>query len=385
MDERLKFVLAHQSGLWSMCELCARFGVSRKTGYKMLGRYQAHGTEGLRDHSRAPLHSPQRISTALEELLLASRRSHPSWGPRKLLSWLARREPALAAKLPAPSTVGELFKRQGLVAPRPRRQRRNGLPSAASLHTAAPNQVWSADFKGEFRMGDRQYCYPFTLADAHSRFLLCCRAEVSTHLEGVRQGMIEAFRNYGLPHAIRTDNGPPFVGHGLTELSSIGVWWIQLGIHHQRIPPRRPDQNGRHERMHRTLKAETARPPEANLRQQQTRFDAFRSEYNHDRPHEALGQQTPASQYQVSARAYPETMPAPEYPGHFERRKVDAAGGFTFHQQRFFLAHPLQDQWIGLVEMQEDLWSVRFYDHELGRINARSGTCSIKVSPMSPV
>lgn len=385
MDERFRFVQAHQCGLWSMKELCTRFGISRKTGYKMLGRYSVQGQEGLRDRSRAPLHSPQRMSPEIEDLLLRSRRSRPHWGPRKILSWLSNRDPALAFMLPAASTVGELYKRHALVKARPRRERRSGLPAAGTLDTQAPNEVWSADFKGEFRMGNGEYCYPFTLADAHTRYILNCRAQLSTHLKGVRQGFTEAFRCYGLPRAIRTDNGPPFVAHGLTELSSLGVWLIQLGIHHQRIQPRRPDQNGRHERMHRTLKAETTRPPQSNLKEQQKRFDAFRSEFNNERPHEALGQKPPASQYIASLRPYPETPPAPEYPGHFERRKVDAAGSFTFKQHRLFIAHPLKDQWLGLVELEDDLWSVRFYDYELGRINSRAGNLIIHVLPMSPV
>jgi transposase InsO family protein len=368
-----------------MTELCEHFGISRKTGYKMLERYAAEGEQGLRDRSRAPRNSPQRTDPALQELLLASRRAHPYWGARKIRKWLVLRNPALDDELPAASTAGELFKRNGLVTPRAQRQRGHGLPFASPLNVQAPNEVWSADFKGEFRTGDRKYCYPFTLADAYSRYLLSCRAQTSTHLQGVRKALVEAFRRYGLPQAIRTDNGPPFVGHGQTELTSLGVWWIQLGIRHQRIERRRPDQNGRHERMHRTLKAETARPPKSCLTEQQQRFDEFRAEFNDERPHESLGQTTPASVYTASARPYPETPSAPEYPGHFETRKVDAAGIFTFRQHRYFLARPLRKNWIGLLEIDDNVWSIRFYDHELGRINPRTGTLSIKVLPISPV
>jgi hypothetical protein len=229
------------------------------------------------------------------------------------------------------------------------------------------------------------YCYPFTLTDAYSRFLLACRAEDSTNLEGTRRGLVEAFRRYGLPRAIRTDNGTPFVGHGLSGLSQLGVWWIKLGIVHQRIDRGRPDQNGRHERMHRTLKRETTRPPEASTDAQQNRFDVFRHEFNHERPHEALDQETPASTYERSSREYPERIAAPEYPLFYEVRKLDINGRFKFRGHSVFSAHPLAYETIGLVEVDDDLWSLRFYDHELGRLNSRTGTFIIKVSPMSPV
>lgn len=385
VDERGKFVQAHKTGLWSMTELCSSFGISRKTGYKFLARYGQHGLDGLRDWNRAPLISPQRMRPEIEELLLNARARRTSWGPLKILARLAQDHPELADELPAASTAGALFKRHGLIRPRTRRNPRNGLPLAGALHAEAPNEVWSADFKGEFRMGDRAYCYPFTVSDAFSRYLLGCRGEKSTHSAGVRQGLIDIFRTNGLPRALRTDNGPPFVAHGGTELTSIGVFLIQLGIRHQRIKPGRPDQNGRHERMHRTLKAETARPPEVNLSAQQKRFDAFRTEYNQERPHEALGQRTPASQYSPSPKPYPETLPQPEYPGHSEPRKVNKAGSITFRSRCYFLAHPLAAQWVCLIEIDDDIWSVRFYDTELGRINSRTGTCSIKVLPMSPV
>jgi putative transposase len=253
------------------------------------------------------------------------------------------------------------------------------------LKAEAPNDVWSADYKGEFRLASGPYCFPFTLSDAYSRYLLSCRAQSSTSLLGAKSALTEAFRRYGLPWAIRTDNGTPFVGHGISGLSQLGVWWIKLGILHQRIAPGRPDQNGRHERMHRTLKAEATRPPEGSNDAQQTRFDAFGYEFNHERPHEALEQRTPASLYQPSPREYPERIAGPEYPAHFERRKVDAGGHFKFRGRSLFIAHPLANEWLGLIEMDEDVWSIRFYNQELGRLNPRAGTFVIKVSTMSPV
>lgn len=384
MEERLTFVQAHRSGLYSMTEICARFGISRQNGYKWLARYDAGGLEGLRDRSRAPNSCPHRMEPSIEALLLAARDAHPTWGPRKLLPWLLKRHPDLVGDFPAASTVGELLAREGLVKPRKRRQKPS-FSAAGALQTESPNEVWTADFKGEFRMGNGQYCYPFTLVDAHTRFLLACQGESSTALDGVQQELIKAFRRYGLPQAIRTDNGTPFVGHGLTGLSQLSVWWIKLGIFHQRIPRGRPDQNGSHERMHRTLNAETTRPPEASFEPQQHRFDFFRLEFNEERPHEALDQRPPASLYQASSRPYPETLGSPEYPGHYEPRKVDQQGSFKFKGLKIFLAHPLTGEWLGLVEIQDDLWSVRFYNHEIARVSPVSGNYFINVSPMLPV
>lgn len=384
VDERIRLIQAHRSGLYSMTELCAAFGVSRRVGYKWLERYEANGLAGLADRSRAPRTSPQRMTKAVEALLLAAREKHPTWGPRKILSWLLRRDPKLEGALPAASTVGDLFRRHGLVKKRRRRASRS-YDVAGALQTEAPNDVWTADFKGEFRLGDSQYCYPFTLADAHTRYLLACQAETATSLVGARSGFLNAFLTYGMPEAIRTDNGTPFVGQGASGLSTLSVWWMKLGIRHQRIPKGRPDQNGRHERMHRTLKAETTRPPEGCSEKQQGRFDRFRREFNEERPHEALGQQTPASLYENSPRAYPERIAPPEYPGHYERRKFNNVGGFKFGGLSFFVSQPLAGETLGLVEIDNDIWSVRFYDHELGRINPRKGDFIIRVLPMSPV
>jgi len=380
----MRLVVAHRSGLYSMTELCAAFGVSRRVGYKWLARYEANGPAGLVDRSRAPRQSPQRMDEAMEARLLAAREKHPAWGPRKILPWLARRDPDLAEVLPAASTVGDLFRRHGLVKKRGRRASRT-FHVAGALRTEAPNDVWTADFKGEFRLGNRQYCYPFTLVDAHTRFLLSCQAGTATSLAGARSGFLHAFLAYGMPRAIRTDNGTPFVGQGASGLSQLSVWWMKLGIQHHRIPKGRPDQNGSHERMHRTLKDETTRPPETCAERQQRRFDAFRREFNEERPHEALAQQTPASVYQNSPRAYPEPIAPPEYPGHYERRKVNPVGGFRFQGLNPFLAMPLAGEILGLVEIDNDTWSVRFYDYELGRINPRTGNFFIKVLPMSPV
>lgn len=383
VGRRIEFIEAYQSGFYQMAELCRAFGISRQNGYKWLARYREHGAEGLHERSRAPSRSPQQTAVEIESLLLESRRAHPTWGPRKIRPWLVQRDPDLADQLPAPSTIGDLFRRHGLVQNR-RRHRRRSPAHAAALQVEAPNEVWTADFKGEFRLKSGPYCYPFTLADAYSRFLLSCRAEASTSSIGVRSAMERAFREFGLPQAIRTDNGTPFVGHGCTGLSALVVWWIQLGIRHDRIPPSRPDQNGRHERMHRTLKAEATRPPESSFADQQRRFDAFVNEFNQERPHEALDQKPPATRYARSDRPY-RGVEAPEYPAHYEPRKVDAKGCFKFRDRRIFIAQPLAGHWLGLVEIEPDVWSICFHDSELGRINPRSGDRVFKVSPMSPV
>jgi putative transposase len=376
MTERMKFIVAHQSGAWSMTELCARFGVSRRVGYKWLHRFEAEGIDGLKDCSRAPRRSPQRMDPVIERLLVEARQRHPHWGPRKIIPWLLRRHPGLAGRLPAPSTVGDLFRRHGLVRTRKRRRVAGHRPAGA-LHTTAPNEVWSADFKGEFLLRNGRYCYPFTLADAHSRYLLSCTACRATELKGARAALIRAFRTYGLPGAIRTDNGTPFVGHGQTGLSTLSVWWTKLGIEHQRIPKRRPDQNGRHERMHRTLKAEATRPPEREPRSQQRRFDAFRTEFNQERPHEALAYETPADVYQPSPRRYPEQLPSPHYEGHWEKRKVGHGGAFKFRTKRIFVAEPLRHEWLGLEEVKDGVWSVYFHRLLIGRLHENPGILSV--------
>lgn len=384
LDERMRFILAHESGLYTMTQLCRVHGISRQNGYKWLHRYAAEGVEGLRDRSRSPKYSPQRMHAEIEALLLDTRRRRERWGPRKILAHLALQHPELADVLPAASTVGDLFSRHDLV--EPRRRRVKASPSSAKpLHAEAPNEVWTADFKGEFRLGSGVYCYPFTLADGFSRYLLACEGETSTALQGVQRALTEAFRSFGVPRAIRTDNGTPFVGHGLTGLSTLGVWWIKLGIHHQRIQPGRPDQNGRHERMHRTMKAETTRPPEEDFPRQQARFDDFRADFNSVRPHEALDQRPPAALYSSSPRSFPERLPEPVYPGYYELRKVSDNGHFKFRGQTYFLANPLKGEWIGMVEMEDDIWSVRYYDYELARLTPDRGNYVIKVSPMSPV
>jgi transposase InsO family protein len=372
VTERLKFIAAHESGLYGMTELCVRFGISRKTGYKLLARYRSDGAAGLEDRSHAPRHCPHRIGPEMEAVLLEARRTHPSWGPKKLVAYLAPRRPDLL--LPAPSTVGALLDRHGLVVPRRRRVRRSPLVRPERSAAEAPNTVWSLDFKGEFRTGDGQLCYPLTVQDVCTRYLLGVTGLSSTAGAGVRSALEAHFREQGLPQIIRSDNGVPFVApHALgSGLSRLRVWWTQLGIAHERIDPGRPDQNGRHERMHRTLKAETARPPEADSKAQQARFDAWRQEYNEERPHEALGQVPPASRYGASSRPYPEQLPEAEYPGHYEVRRVRRGGEILFRKRDVFVSETLAHENVALEEVEDGVWAIWFYDLQIGRLDERT-------------
>ena len=369
MDERLRFIADHQRCLYTMTELCARHGVSRRTGYKWLARYAAEGPGGLADRSHAPHHCPHRIGAALAALLCATRRARPSWGPAKLLQYLTPRYPE-RADWPAVSTVADLLKRQGLVRPR-RRRRPVRHPGVVPIHTAAPNDLWTADFKGHFRTRDGAYCYPLTIADQHTRYLVAVQGLLSTKGAGVRRAFERAFRDYGLPAAIRTDNGVPFATTGLHGLSQLNVWWLRLGIQHQRIRPASPQENGAHERMHKTLKAEATRPPRGNLAAQQRAFTTFRVEFNTERPHSALHGDPPAAHYTPSPRPYPERLAPLEYPGHFLVKRVTSAGTIRFKHRLLFLAHALTPHHVGLEEIDDGVWSLYLGPVLLGRIDER--------------
>lgn len=371
MSERAKFAALHAEGLYSLTELCERFGVSRKTGYKWLARYEAAGVEGLRERSRAPRSCPHKTPPDVAEALLTARRDHPTWGPKKLRAYLKKRQPDLAERLPAASTAGAILTAHGLTQPRTRPARSWKHPGGATLVAEAPNRVWCADFKGQFPTGDGVVCYPLTVTDAYSRFLLGCEALPSVRGEGARPVLERLFAENGLPDALRTDNGSPFATLAICGLSQLSVWWIKLGIAHQRIAPGRPEQNGRHERMHRTLKKETARPPQADHRAQQARFDAWRNEFNTERPHEALGQNPPATLYTPSPRPLPAALPEPNYPGHYEVRQVSRSSMFRFHSRQIFASEALIGEHIGLEETGDGVWSLYFYNVLLGRLDER--------------
>jgi transposase InsO family protein len=367
-DQRIQFITDHRLGLYSATELCARYGISRKTGYKWLDRFEEYGRRGLADRSRAPHHCPHRIAAELAALLCATRRKHPDWGAGKLLDYLEPRHPTV--EWPAVSTVNDLLARQGLVHKR-RRRRPHQHPGVVAPATTEPNDLWTADFKGQFTTRDGVYCYPLTIADQHTRFLLTCFGLPSTHGAGARTIVERAFRAYGLPQAIRTDNGVPFATSGIHGLSQLNVWWMRLGIQHQRIHPGRPQQNGAHERMHKTLKRGAIRPPRANAAAQQRAFNRFRTEYNEERPHETLGGRTPASQYRPSPRPYPRVLPPQEYPGHFLVKKITTGGTFRFQHRLLFIANSLTHHHIGLEETDDGIWSIFFNTVLLAKLDER--------------
>jgi putative transposase len=368
VDERRQFVLDFASGQWSMSELCERYGVSRPTGYKWLARQRAEGDDGLLDSTRAPHHCPHRTGDDVEALLLAARREF-GWGAKKLLLVLAKRHPAKA--WPARSTVNAILERHGVLH-KNRRRRKWSHPGAAPLQTERPNQVWPTDFKGQFKTGDGHYCYPLTVTDHFSRSLLLCHALPSLKGQDVRPVFRRLFRAIGLPDAIRTDNGAPFASTGIHGLSQLNVWWMQLGIVHQRIPPSSPQKNGTHERMHRDLKRETTRPAAGSARAQQRRFDQFVRRYNEERPHDGIDGETPASRWAPSTRPYPERLTLPEYPAHMEVRRVSTAGTFRLHARQPFLSHALTNQDIGLEEVADGIWNIVFYATLLGKIDERT-------------
>jgi transposase InsO family protein len=366
VTERLRFVALSKEGLYEMTELCERFGVSRKTGYTTLGRYEQHGVDGLKDGSRAPHTCPQRIGEEMRELLLETRRAHPHWGPRTILAWLQPRHAGLS--LPAASTVGDLYSREKLVKKRAR-TRKWSHPGRERVQVGAPNDLWTIDFKGDFRMGNGRRCYPLTMADARTRFLLVCHGLDSTAHAGAQAVVECAFREYGLPKVIRTDNGGPFATKAVAGLSRLNVWWAQLGIGHDRIAPGHPEQNGSHERMHLTLKQETAFPPAADGPRQQDRFDAFRAEFDFERPHQALGMRTPGSLYTRSARELPERVPEPEYPAHCVVRRVRANGMLYFRDRSIYLSELLIGLDVALEEIADGVWSLYFYKLLLARFS----------------
>ncbi len=369
MSQRMDFVEAFARGHWSMTELCARFGISRKTGYKWWQRFEADGTLGFAEHSRRPLTTPTRLDGELAAVVVRTRQAHPTWGPRKLLAYLARRQPR-REDWPVASTVGALLKREGLVRAR-RRRPVPGHPGRPMTPMDAPNALWTIDFKGQFKLGSGAYCYPLTVVDGYSRYVLACHGLPSTAGLGARGVLERIFRTYGLPDRIRSDNGAPFATCALGRLSALSVWWLKLGITPELIEPAHPEQNGRHERMHRTLKAEATRPAAGSMRGQQRRFDVFRQEYNTERPHEALGQQPPAAHYHASPRPYPRSVRSPEYPRHFETRYVSTNGGIRWHHRWVNVSHVLAEEYIGLDEVADGVWSAYFGSLLLGRLDER--------------
>jgi transposase InsO family protein len=380
MDERIRFVIRLKDGE-SMAALCREFGISRKTGYKIVGRYEECGLEGLTDRARHPHRYANQLPEQVEAAIVAAKREKPNWGARKIRERLLRRLPH-AVKVPARSTIHAILDRHGFVT-RARRSRTHteGTPLSEGLQ---PNALWCTDYKGEFMLGDRRYCYPLTVTDHASRYLLLCEAMESNAEKTAFTAFERLFKERGLPHAIRSDNGVPFASpNGLFNLSRLSVWWLRLGISIERIRPGHPQQNGRHERMHLTLKKEATRPAGANLLQQQAKFDAFIEEFNNERPHEALEMKCPAEVYTSSGRPY-QGISEPHYPFHDKTVVVTNCGRLCLYRKKINLSTCLAGQAVGIKEVDDGIWLVSFMDYDLGYIDLEEKTLQPLNNPFGP-
>lgn len=375
MEQRVEMVGDWLKNESSITELSEMYGVSRVTIYKWLNRFRAEGPAGFHERSRAPRQHPNAVPEEIVQILVNARLSHQRWGPKKIKNWLRERYPD--EEWPSLSTMSVIFKREGLV--KPRRVRHTAVAyTMPFLECDHPNKVWSADFKGQFRTTDGKLCYPLTISDSYSRFILLCRGLQQPTYDQVRPWFESTFRRYGLPEAIRTDNGPPFASVGLGGLSRLSAWFIKLGIRPERIEKAHPEQNGRHERMHRTLKEAAVVPPRANLRQQQEAFDSFVEEYNFARPHEALGMKKPGAVYQSSERAYNRKTAPMKYLPEFIVRQVRSSGEVTWHCKRIYVSQALAGEYIGLFQLDDEhKWEISYGIQKLGILDDRS--CIIKV------
>ncbi len=375
MDQKMQMIADHISGDYTISQLAREYEVSRKTVYKWVRGYQAAGPLGLEERSRAPKGHPNATPIELAKQIVAAKLRHETWGPRKLVVWLEERCPG--ERWPAASTAGEILKRQGLVRSR-RRRRRTPPYNQPFSKCQRPNAVWSADFKGQFRTRDGRFCYPLTIYDNYSRYILAVRGLRHPTLEGVKPWFERAFKEYGLPEAIRTDNGAPFASVGLGGLSRLAVWFIKLGIQPERIEPGHPEQNGRHERMHRTLKEATASPPRGTISEQQEVFDQFVEEHNCERPHEALGQKTPVSSYRPSLKVYPTVTPEVDYRGEAVVRRVRHNGQIKWRGQLIYVSEALAGEPVALKHTERRLWTISFRSYLLGVLNEGTG----KITPL---
>ena len=381
MDLRMRFIGLALAGGYSMSELCEAFSISRKTGYKWRQRYAESGADGLTERSHAPLRPAHATAPALVEEIIARRLLRAGWGPRKIIGKLVETRPDIA--WPAASTAGEILKRAGLVGAR--RVRRRAPPRLGELTLAErPNHLWAVDHKGWVRLGDGTRCEPLTITDSFSRYLIGVGATPNTREAEARPLFEQAFREHGLPDTIRSDNGAPFASAGVTGLTALSVWWAKLGIAHERIDPGAPQQNGRHERFHRTL-LEAMRPPGANRRAQERRFAAFRRDYNEERPHEALGQKPPARFYAASPRVLPNAIPDPDYPRDAACREVRANGEIRWRGKLVGVSTALAGETVCVEETEQGAWQVRFYAVPLGVIDARTNRLRRAPPPEGPI
>jgi transposase InsO family protein len=369
MDQKIKFVQDWIAGRHTMSDLCALYGVSRKSGYKWVERFMLEGPQGLEDRSHARRDASNRTSEEVEQVLVQLRLRFPTWGAKKLVAFLSEHRPQM--DLPHRSTVCEILSRNGLVRQGPRR-RAIGHPGRPSSIVSGPNDCWSADFKGQFRTGDGRYCYPLTVTDNYSRYLLGVQAMPGTLLEPTKASLTRLFKEHGLPRRLRTDNGVPFAAATLGRLSQLSVWLLKLGVLPELTEPGKPQQNGRHERMHKTLKDETLKPPAGNSRAQQRKFNVFRREFNELRPHEALDMHTPSQLHQASPRQMPDKLLTMEYPDRFETRLVSGNGGIRWHKHWVNVSSVLIGENVGLELIDDGLWDVYFGVKKIGRLHERS-------------
>ena len=376
MDQRIQLLSDYQKDDYTITELSQNYRVSRETIYKWINRYREKGLAGLEELSRAPLSHPNATSSEIVSQLIDTKLQHKNWGPKKIIARLEKLHPE--SSWPAPSTAGSIFKKEGLVKSRHLKQRTPPY-SQPFCECSRPNNVWSIDYKGQFKMGNGRLCYPFTITDNYSRYLLACQGLYHPTYEKTRPCLERAFREYGLPLAIRSDNGAPFASTGLGGISVLSAWLIKLRIHPERILSGHPEQNGRHERMHRTLKAETSKPPRANLKDQQRAFNGFRKEYNTERPHEALDQEVPASFYQPSLRRLPDKLPKVEYPSYFTVRQVRQNGEIKWKGDFIYISQALTGEPVGLRQIDEREWQVCFSFYPLGILDEQI----VKVLPIT--
>jgi transposase InsO family protein len=371
MDQKIKMISSWMSGDYSVTELSRIHNVSRKTIYKWIERYQYDEENGLKDLSSRPLACARATPADMVSEIILLKNRYPDWGARKMLGWLERHQPV--KKWPVASTMHDILRRHGLVKSR---QKRHHTPpySEPFLKAVQPNEVWSADYKGQFRLGCGIYCYPFTLTDNYSRYLLGCHGLAHPAYEPTSYYFEKAFREYGLPNAIRTDNGVPFASTGMRGLSKLSIWFIKLGIIPERIEKGHPEQNGRHERMHRTLKAEATKPSQYSMAAQQLVFDRFQGYFNNDRPHGALGQNTPASVYTASNRKYPDKLSAIEYPHHYQIRHVHRGGGLKWGNKEMYFSSALAGEYVGLTEVDNGIWNIYFSFYPVAILDERTFT-----------
>jgi transposase InsO family protein len=380
MEERIRFVLERGLRQETMSELCLRYGISRKTGYKWLGRFQEEGIEGLKDRPRRPESIPHKTASEIEELIVEERHRHPSWGPKKLVALLWQQH---GVKGPAPSTAGDILKRRGLVKARKRRRTAVYSWPGTLKEPEGPNDLWAADFKGWFRTRDRQKCFPLTVTDQYSRYVLCCRALDKPDYSLTAESFEGLFREVGLPNRIRVDNGTPFGCPDAGHLSRLAVDWLKAGVSVEYTDPARPDQNGQHERMHRTLKEETTCPPARNQKRQQKRFDEWREGFNNLRPHEALGQVPPSTVWRKPERRLNGPVPDFEYPGYWETRRVRKRGEIIWGKRTIYIGRSYYGSTVGFRPTPEGKWMVYAGPFSLGLFDDQAGDGLIRPSPAS--